>query len=106
MPKYRLFPTSQVKGIVKFFNIKHKLLFCNADIKFNQACLAYKVTPKYATIKCTGNRIPCVRTKQTAENIRIKNEFKFFKLFGENCIKIITIGQICLSNYELSRFSK
>jgi hypothetical protein len=27
-----------------------------------------------------------------------------FKLFGENCMKIITTGQICLSNYELSRF--
>jgi hypothetical protein len=27
-------------------------------------------------------------------------------LFGENCMKIITTGQIFLSNYELSRFSK
>jgi hypothetical protein len=29
-----------------------------------------------------------------------------FKLFGDNCMKIITKGQISLSNYELSRFSK
>jgi hypothetical protein len=30
----------------------------------------------------------------------------YFKLFGENCMKIITTGQIFLSNHELSRFSK
>jgi hypothetical protein len=29
-----------------------------------------------------------------------------FKLFGENHMKIIITGQIFLSNYELSRFSK
>jgi hypothetical protein len=77
MPKYRLFPTSQVKGIYKFFNTKRKLLSCNADIKFNQACLANKVTPKYATIKCSGNLAPCTSTKEAAEKIRIKNELKF-----------------------------
>jgi hypothetical protein len=30
----------------------------------------------------------------------------YLKIFGENCMKIITTGQIFLSNYELSRFSK
>jgi hypothetical protein len=30
----------------------------------------------------------------------------YLKLFGENCMKIITAGQIFLSNYKLSRFSK
>jgi hypothetical protein len=30
----------------------------------------------------------------------------YFELFGDKCMKIITTGQIFLSNYELSRFSK
>jgi hypothetical protein len=30
----------------------------------------------------------------------------YFKLFGDNCMEIITTGQIFLLNYELSRFSK
>jgi hypothetical protein len=30
----------------------------------------------------------------------------YFELYGENCVKIITTGQIFLSNYELPRFSK
>jgi hypothetical protein len=29
-----------------------------------------------------------------------------FKLFGENCMKIITTEQIFLSNYDLQRFLK
>jgi hypothetical protein len=29
-----------------------------------------------------------------------------FELFGENCMKIITAGQIFLLSYELLRFSK
>jgi hypothetical protein len=29
-----------------------------------------------------------------------------FELFEENCMKIITTGQIFLSNYKLSRFPK
>jgi hypothetical protein len=60
-----------------FFNIKRQLLSCNADIKFNQICLVYGVTPKYTAVKCTGNLISCVRTKRVAENIRIRNEIKF-----------------------------
>jgi hypothetical protein len=31
----------------------------------------------HPTVKCTGNPIPCVRTKRAAENIRIRNEIKF-----------------------------
>jgi hypothetical protein len=77
MPKYRLFPTSQVKGIFNYFNIKRKLLSCNADIKFNQTCLLNGFTPKYATVKCTGNSVPSKRTKRTAEILRTKNEIKF-----------------------------
>jgi hypothetical protein len=30
----------------------------------------------------------------------------FFKLFAENCMKMITTGQIFHLNYELSGFSK
>jgi hypothetical protein len=30
----------------------------------------------------------------------------YFELFGENCMRIITVEHIFLSNYELSRFSK
>jgi hypothetical protein len=30
----------------------------------------------------------------------------YFELFVENCMEIITTGQIFLSNYELSGFSK
>jgi hypothetical protein len=29
-----------------------------------------------------------------------------FELFGENCMKIITTGQIFILNYKLSSFSK
>jgi hypothetical protein len=39
----------------------------------------------------------------------INNESRkvmYFELFGENCMKIITAGQVFLFNYELSRFSK
>jgi hypothetical protein len=58
-----------------------------------------KVTPKYATIKCSGNLAPCTSTKLAAEKIRIKNELKFlykkkqhlnksvFKLHLENAKK-------------------
>jgi hypothetical protein len=49
---YRLYPTSQVKSIFYFFNVKRKLLSCDADIKFNQMCLVYGITPKYAVVKC------------------------------------------------------
>jgi hypothetical protein len=30
----------------------------------------------------------------------------YFELYGENCMKIITTGQIFLLDYELARFSK
>jgi hypothetical protein len=77
MPKYRLYSTSQVKSIFNFFNVKRKLLSCNADIKFNQMCLAYGIPLNYAVVKCTGNLIPCIRTKCKVEIIRVKNEIKF-----------------------------
>jgi hypothetical protein len=35
------------------------------------------VIPIYAVVKCTGNLIPCIRTKRKVEIIRVKNEFKF-----------------------------
>jgi hypothetical protein len=40
---------------------------------------------------------------------KIKDECRkiiYFELFGDNCMEIITTGQILLSNYELSRFFK
>jgi hypothetical protein len=35
-----------------------------------------------------------------------ENDFSFFKVYGENCMKIITTAQIFLSYYKLSRFLK
>jgi hypothetical protein len=44
------------QGIIhQYENVKRKLLFCNADIYFNQQCLHNKVTPKFARIKIPGN---------------------------------------------------
>jgi hypothetical protein len=40
---------------------------------------------------------------------KINDEYgklSYFKLFGENCVRIITTGQSFLSTYKLLRFSK
>jgi hypothetical protein len=45
-------------------------------------------------------------SKRTAEINNECGEVTYFKLFEENCMKIITTGQISFSNYELLRFFK
>jgi hypothetical protein len=32
------------------------LLSCHADIKFNNMYLIKRITPRYAIVKCTGNK--------------------------------------------------
>jgi hypothetical protein len=45
------------------------------------------------------------KNKQMQENVRY-GKVIYFELFGENCMKIVTAGQVFLSNYEFSRYSK
>jgi hypothetical protein len=46
-----------------------------------------------------------VNNKQMRENESC-GKVIYFELFAKNCMKIMTAGQIFLSNYELSQFSK
>jgi hypothetical protein len=70
-------------------------MWCSAmiNVMFN------KVKPLSTIPKRTTNK----RWMQENERCR---KVVYFKLFRENCMKIITTGQIFILNYELSRFLK
>jgi hypothetical protein len=71
------------------------------------------VTPSLSQITMSRSRVVVnvvfnvvisIISDRTAKNKRMRESY--FYLSGENCMKIITTGQIFLSNDEMSRFLK
>jgi hypothetical protein len=77
MLTYKIIDARQAKSINVYMNTKRKLLKCNANIKFNQICLAKNLTPQYAKRKIPGHQAPARHTEKQAKKIRIKYEIKF-----------------------------
>jgi hypothetical protein len=84
------------KSINLYLNTKRKLLKCNANIKFNQICLAKNLTPQYAKIKISGHQSPARRTEKQAEKIRIEYEIKYL-YEKKSVLKILIKYHIFLS---------
>jgi hypothetical protein len=61
-----------------FTNIKRRLSYCNANIRFNKLCLKHNVIPKYAriNIKAVNTSEAAKRTDKQARILRVKNEIK------------------------------
>jgi hypothetical protein len=79
MNKLKIINASQ-GCIHQYENVRRKLLFCNANLYFNQQCLYKKLIPSFARLKIPNNSPAAKTTLIKAQTIRIKEEIKFLHM--------------------------
>jgi len=71
------FIAGQARAINLYKNTRSKLLKCCANVCFNKQCLAKRVVPSYANIKCQNTSPVAQFTSKKAQITRIKDEIRF-----------------------------
>jgi hypothetical protein len=72
MLTYKIIDANKAKSINLYLNTKSKLLKCNANIKFNQICLA-----KISLHNTQKSKFQARHTEKQAQKIRIKYGIKY-----------------------------
>ena len=67
----------QAHTVIKFQNIKIKLLKTRLHIKFNQECITNNIIPRYAFIKINRKSETAMKIKRHAEIMWMKEELKY-----------------------------